>query len=250
MKTNKFITKKFTTKLFGNGKVKTKSSKEHIKYNFRQHQHKKYKINLEINKKLTLKDFIVLPNVLRPEKFTALSLARLLYKNRKQYKNKVIIDMGCGTGIQGVTAALIGAKKVIFSDISPVAVRNTKANIKKFKIKSKSIVYKGDLFQKIKKKADIIVFNHPFYTQKLSKKRTHIAKSIMADDALIHNFFVSAKKHLKRNGLIIMPYFLSAGKKNNPAAQCVKHGYQVVVEHKVYPKGRKKTVESVFEMKL
>jgi len=43
-------------------------------------------------------------------------------------KDKVVIDYGCGSGILGVAALLLGAKKVYATDIDPQAVLATKQN--------------------------------------------------------------------------------------------------------------------------
>ena len=43
-------------------------------------------------------------------------------------KNKVVIDYGCGSGILGVAALLLGAKYVYATDIDPQAVLATKQN--------------------------------------------------------------------------------------------------------------------------
>ena len=43
-------------------------------------------------------------------------------------KDKIVIDYGCGSGILGVAALLLGAKKVYATDIDPQAVLATKQN--------------------------------------------------------------------------------------------------------------------------
>lgn len=43
-------------------------------------------------------------------------------------KDKIVVDYGCGSGILGVAALLLGAKKVYATDIDPQAVLATKQN--------------------------------------------------------------------------------------------------------------------------
>ena len=43
-------------------------------------------------------------------------------------KDKVVVDYGCGSGILGVAALLLGAKKVYATDIDPQAVLATQQN--------------------------------------------------------------------------------------------------------------------------
>lgn len=52
----------------------------------------------------------------------------LNWLDQAQVKGKVVIDYGCGSGILGIAAALLGAKKVIGVDIDPQALEATQAN--------------------------------------------------------------------------------------------------------------------------
>ena len=45
-------------------------------------------------------------------------------------KNDTVIDVGCGSGILGIAAAKLGAKKVIMTDIDECAITATEQNIK------------------------------------------------------------------------------------------------------------------------
>jgi putative methylase len=47
----------------------------------------------------------------------------------KNIENKVIADLGCGTGILGLGALLLGAKKVYFIDKSEAAIKKAKQNL-------------------------------------------------------------------------------------------------------------------------
>ncbi len=204
----------------------TKKQKEQVEKQLKEHQHSDYKINIELTEGQILKGFSVHSKVLRPEIMNAMHLARWLFFNNGLYVNKIVIDMGSGTGIQGVVAGLYGAKQVIFSDLSYAAVQNTKENVKIFKLGNKSEVYEGDLFQKIKTKADIIIFNHPFFSTQTMEEDI-ITKSVNNNGSLIHRFLEDSKKFLTKGGLIVMPYFHLAGEINDPAVQAPKHGYTV-----------------------
>ena len=52
----------------------------------------------------------------------------LQWLGKTDVKYKVVIDYGCGSGILGVAALLLGAKKVYATDIDPQAVLATKQN--------------------------------------------------------------------------------------------------------------------------
>src|SRR3989338_11710900 len=51
-------------------------------------------------------------------------------------KGKVSVDLGCGTGILGIGALLLGAKKVYFVDSDQVALETAKENWQKIKSES------------------------------------------------------------------------------------------------------------------
>ncbi|MDR2250821.1 50S ribosomal protein L11 methyltransferase [Acinetobacter sp.] len=52
----------------------------------------------------------------------------LQWLGKTDVKDKIVIDYGCGSGILGVAALLLGAKKVFATDIDPQAVLATKQN--------------------------------------------------------------------------------------------------------------------------
>ena len=204
-----------------------KEQEKQITFQSNKLKHKTYTTTISFDTIHQLKDFQVHKNVLAPEKVTAIYLAKWLFDNPALYKGKITLDLGCGTGIQGIVMALYGAKKVTFTDISKVAIQNTIENIKTFKLKKYSTVKKIDLFGKTKNKFDIIVFNHPFFPDEGNKK-DFISLATRDSGELIHRFFKDAKKHLTTNGIIIMPYFNKAGPVNDPLIQAPKHGYKII----------------------
>lgn len=94
-----------------------KKQEAQVKKQIVAHDHSGYKIDIELASGHVLNDFKVLEKVLRPEKMTALYLAKWLFFNNGIFRNKTVIDMGSGTGIQGIVCGLYGANKVLFSDI-------------------------------------------------------------------------------------------------------------------------------------
>lgn len=56
------------------------------------------------------------------------ALEALMFEKPPQAEEHTVLDVGCGSGLLGIAAALLGAKKVVSIDIDPVAVQVTNEN--------------------------------------------------------------------------------------------------------------------------
>jgi tRNA G10 N-methylase Trm11 len=214
------------------------------------HRHNDYFTNIRLTDGISLKGFKISKGVMRPEKMTSIFFARHLFFNSGLYRGKDVLDMGCGSGILGMTMGLHGAASVVFSDIDPRAVENTKANVEKFDLGQKSLVVQSDLFEKIQSKFGVIVFNHPFFSD-LSLRAGKITETMVQPSGLIHRFFQEAKKHLAPRGKIIMPYYHIAGEANDPGVQAPKNDYCVAREFRMTATtGLQKGSISIYELTL
>ncbi|SMO41530.1 [LSU ribosomal protein L11P]-lysine N-methyltransferase [Saccharicrinis carchari] len=74
------------------------------------------------------------------------------------FTNKLVLDMGCGTGILGILAAMRGAKKVLGIDIEEWAFNNANENIKNNNINNMEVRC-GDATLLGKEKFDVILAN-------------------------------------------------------------------------------------------
>ncbi|MEI7961524.1 MAG: class I SAM-dependent methyltransferase [archaeon] len=194
--------------------------------------HKNQHKNHEIDFKLTpfgeeLKRFEVHEKVWNPEIVSGKYYTNyLFFNNARLFKEKIVLDMGCGSGIMAIVMALFGAKRVVASDISEPAIKNTKSNAKKFGVENSVFPVKGDLFENINEKFDFIAFGHPYFGTN-PPKEDPISASMLASGAVLTKFLIEAKKHLKENGLIMLPYYSKAGSTNDPLIQGKKNGYDV-----------------------
>ena len=71
----------------------------------------------------------------------------------------VVIDVGTGSGVLSIAAAMLGAKKVTALDLDEVAVESAKMNIKLNKVHPVVDVFQNNLLEGIQVKADVIVAN-------------------------------------------------------------------------------------------
>lgn len=107
-----------------------------------------------------------------------------------------VLDMGCGTGIISLHLAKKGCE-VVAVDIDERAVENTILNAKLNNVAIK--VFKSNLFDKIKEKFDIIVFNPPYLPTK--------GENISWDGGeggieILDRFLENAWKFLRKRGKI------------------------------------------------
>jgi ribosomal protein L11 methyltransferase len=72
--------------------------------------------------------------------------------------DSTIFDIGTGSGILSITAAKLGAEKVIGVDLDPVAVESAKQNVSYNDVNNIEILY-GDLMEVVKGKASIVIAN-------------------------------------------------------------------------------------------
>lgn len=105
-------------------------------------------------------------------------------------------EIGTGTGIVALFAEKSGARYVLATDLSPQAVKNAKQNVAAFH--SKVHVRGANVYQGIRKKFDVLIFNPP-YTNHQAKKLYQICFWDEGNSAL-RKFFSGARSHLKKGG--------------------------------------------------
>lgn len=71
----------------------------------------------------------------------------------------VVLDVGCGSGILSMAAALLGVDETVGVEIDPVAVEVAKENVELNGLSDRIRVMEGDLTKGLDMKADIVVAN-------------------------------------------------------------------------------------------
>ena len=87
--------------------------------------------------------------------------------NNYSIKNYSIADLGCGTGILGIAAALCGCKNVFLFDIDEEALEIAKNNVESLELNDNIQIIQTDVNQlrlcnKLKKYFDLVITNPPF----------------------------------------------------------------------------------------
>ncbi|MBN2325036.1 MAG: methyltransferase [Spirochaetes bacterium] len=147
------------------------------------------------------------PEVFNPKLYFTTSL--LLSSLRVGPKERVL-DMGTGSGVLAVAAAL-RAETVVAIDIDPAAVRCAALNADINNVTDRIRVLKGDLFSPLGRndRFDVILFNPPYFEGRIKRPFDHALYD--PDKRMLRRFFEEAGGHLASSGYIQMVYSSLAG---------------------------------------
>lgn len=121
----------------------------------------------------------------------------LLAKYVKQYARGKVLDMGCGSCVQA-EAALTKTKNVTAVDINPEAVALAK--------KKGFTAVKSDLFENVKGKYNLIVFNPPYLPEDAAEDAESklVTTGGKKGNEVLERFLKDAKSHLSLNGNVLI----------------------------------------------
>ena len=169
-----------------------------------QHEKEKYLVNI------LGKNFIVYPNVFSPKYFydTEFFAQEIPINNGERF-----LEIGCGTGVLSIFAALKGASEVMAIDINPSAVKNTQENIERHELTHKMKVMQGNVYQPLaqNEKFDTIFSNTPFgYTER--KELSILERATFDTNYETHKKIIwGAKIHLNPRGRLLIGYSRTLG---------------------------------------
>lgn len=123
----------------------------------------------------------------------------------KDVKDKVVLDLGCGTGRLTIGAALLGAKKVIGIDIDEEMLRIARENVKIAEELSGKKIRKKIKFIRMNvsewnEKVDTVIQNPPFGIQNPHADRVFLEKAIESAKKVysLHRSFEKSRDFLKK----------------------------------------------------
>jgi len=144
----------------------------------------------------------VLPGVFSPKYFSdvdwfAREIPTIVSK-------RSLLEIGTGTGVIALFAALGGARKIVATDINPVAVKNARKTFRLHKVHAD--IRCGDVFEAIKpqEKFDIIFWNHPFFCSHAKSRSMLMRGAFDYKYASLRAFFARAKAHLAPGGEVLL----------------------------------------------
>ena len=129
----------------------------------------------------------------------SLLMARILEKEKADN----ILDMGCGSGFLSIIMARENPDSIITSvDINKEAIKATKENAEKSKVKLKTLV--SDLFCFVDGYFDLIVFNSPYLPVDKKEIKDVTYSGGQTGREIIEKFITQAKNHLNKKGKILL----------------------------------------------
>jgi len=138
-------------------------------------------------------------------------LAIKAIKGLNNLRKQDILDIGTGSGILGLYAAMLfHAKKLVMSDINKRACKLAEKNymLNKDKLNGTDVtILKSDLFENIKGRYDLIIFNAPYLRGSIDAHLPIIERAWNGGPTGIEialRFLDEASTHLKKNGVIIL----------------------------------------------
>jgi ribosomal protein L11 methylase PrmA len=177
--------------------------------------------------------FIINPNVFPIDSDFSYT-SKIIAKRIRPKKTDFVLDVGTGTGVFAVIAAIRGAKKVVAVDIDNNSLKNANENVNLNKLEKVIEIRKSNLFSNIKnsEKFDIITANLPLADVNHKTKVKHF---LFDYKYKTHEKFLSqAKKHLTKNGIILIPSGEIANEKRL-LELIIKYNYKILkVEKKKF----------------
>ena len=104
----------------------------------------------------------------------------------------VCIDVGCGSGILGISAGKLGAKFAYLTDIDAVAVESAKHNAELNNVSDKVVIARSDLLEDSSLKGDIMLAN--ITADILERLAPSIPKNLKSGGTLILSGIINEKK--------------------------------------------------------
>lgn len=130
----------------------------------------------------------------------AASILWFAYLNN-DIRNKTIADLGCGTGILGLGALILGAKKLYFVDIDKSSLLIAKQNLK-FLEKELALKFKATFLnqhiEEFKRKTNIILQNPPFGVREKHKDKLFLTVAMKSAPVIYSLHKIESANFIKK----------------------------------------------------
>ena len=133
------------------------------------------------------------------------ALERLVYKDQALARGGGVLDVGCGSGVLGIAAALFGAAGVVAIDIDPVAITVTTENAAINGV-SKTLAASATPLAEISEEYSLVVAN--ILAEELVKMSELLTARVIAGGFLILSGILAEREELVITGFSPLPLTL------------------------------------------
>jgi methylase of polypeptide subunit release factors len=112
-----------------------------------------------------------------------------------------VLEIGTGTGVVAVFAALAGARRVVATDVNPAAVANARANVAKHGLEGRVDVRHGDVFDPIRpdERFDLVFWSFPWLWVEPDVQLTDLQK------ACVDPGYGAARRYITQGTRLLAP---------------------------------------------
>jgi HemK-related putative methylase len=133
-------------------------------------------------------------------------------KNLPLRGRESFLEIGCGTGLISIVAALEGAR-VVATDISPDALKNTRINAILHNVEDRVRTIQSDVFKSLDSSDvfDLIFWNVPFILSREPESDYLLNSVFDCNYSAIAEFVKTFPKHLNKNGRAFIGFSSTSG---------------------------------------
>jgi ribosomal protein L11 methyltransferase len=115
-------------------------------------------------------------------------------------KGDRVVDVGTGSGVLSIAAAMLGAEKVEALDLDEVAVKSARLNIKLNKVHETVSVSQNNLLNGVQEGADVVVAN--ILAEVILRFTDEVAKTVKKGGCFIASGIIQQKKQQVKDAII------------------------------------------------
>jgi release factor glutamine methyltransferase len=124
-------------------------------------------------------------------------------ENFPDVTDRSLLEIGSGTGVISLFAALKGASTILATDANPAAANNTLENFKRYELKNATVIL-SEGFDAVQGRFDIVVWNAPYHG---SRPTDNLERGCADEDYHgIKAFFRDVGRHLNPGGRVIFGF--------------------------------------------
>lgn len=147
---------------------------------------------------------LIVPDTVYPPAEDSALMVRSL--RQLDLRGKIVLDVGTGTGVLAIAAALAGAERVIATDINPSSRMAVEVNSSRYSVVVEFRI--GDLFEPVQGETfDVVLFNPPYLPEEPYPNdyaSLAWAGGLPRGRRLIDRFLAGLREHMNPNGLALL----------------------------------------------